>query len=86
MIQMQIFFVLFVKISPLKVGLVSLDSGFCQKKVMDYPEAKKLNYIIAAKFTRSVQRITGRSDFWLNLNAIIEICDKTCKSGSWWPP
>jgi hypothetical protein len=49
---------------------------------MDYSATKKLNYVIAAKFTQSVQRLTGRGNFWLNLNVIIEICDKTCQPES----
>lgn len=38
-----------------KVGLVRLDSGFCQKDIMDYLEHRQLNYIIAAQFTHPVQ-------------------------------
>ncbi|MDR0365161.1 MAG: transposase [Bacteroidales bacterium] len=63
-----------------KVGLVRLDSSFCQKEIIDYLETKKLNYIIAAKFTHSIQRLIDRSDFWLQLDDGIEICDKTHQS------
>lgn len=34
-----------------KVGLIRLDSGFCQNNVMSYLESKRLNYIVAARFT-----------------------------------
>jgi hypothetical protein len=63
-----------------KVGLVRLDSGFCQKEIMDYLETKKLNYIIAAKFIHPIQHPIYRSDFWLQLDDGIEICDKTHQS------
>jgi hypothetical protein len=69
-----------------KVGLVRLDSGFCQKEIMDYPETRKLNYIIAAKFTHPVQRLTDRNDFWLKLDDGTEVCDKTYKSELWEHP
>lgn len=66
-----------------KVGLVRLDSGFCQKEIMDYLEQKQLNYIIAAKFTHPIQHIIDRGDFWLKVDEGIEICEKTYQSDSW---
>jgi hypothetical protein len=66
-----------------KVGLVRLDSGFCQKEIMDYLEEKHLNYIIAAKFSYPIQHLIDKSDFWLHVDAGIEICEKTCKGESW---
>ncbi len=46
-----------------KIGLVRLDSGFCQKEIMDYLEEKNLQYIIAAKFTYPVQHLIDQQDF-----------------------
>ncbi|MDR0385315.1 MAG: hypothetical protein LBH60_04495 [Prevotellaceae bacterium] len=67
---MQIFFVLSVRISSLKGG--SPGQWLLSKRDHGLSGNKKLNYINAAKFTLTVQRITGRSDFWLNLNDGIE--------------
>ncbi len=69
-----------------KVGLVRLDSGFCEKAIMDYLEEKHLNYIIAAKFTHPVQHLIDRQDLWLRVDEGIEICDKTYQASSWDQP
>jgi len=69
-----------------KVGLVRLDSGFCEKAIMDYLEEKELNYIIAAKFTHPIQRLIDRHDFWLPVDEGIEICDKTYQAELWEKP
>jgi Transposase DDE domain. len=66
-----------------KVGLVRLDSGFCQNDIMDYLENKRMHYIIAAKFTHPVQRLIDQQDIWLSVDDGIEICDKTYHSDSW---
>ena len=66
-----------------KVGLTRLDSGFFQKEIMDYLEGKKMNYIIATKFTHPIQHLIDKQDFWLEVDEGIEICDKTYQSSSW---
>lgn len=66
-----------------KVGLIRLDSGFCQKNVMDYLEQKKMNYIIAAKFTYPIQHLIDKQDVWIGIDEGIEICDKTYQADSW---
>ena len=43
------------------VSLIRLDSGFFQSNILDYLEQKKMNYIIAAKFTHPVQRVIQAS-------------------------
>ena len=50
---------------------------------MNYLENRKLNYIIAAKFTHPIQHLVDRQDFWLKVDDGIEICDKTYQSNSW---
>lgn len=66
-----------------KVGLVRLDSGFCQNGIMDYLEQKQLNYIIAARFTHPIQLIIDKQDVWLMVDNGIEICDKYYQASSW---
>ena len=66
-----------------KVGLVRLDSGFCQNEIMDYLESKSLNYIIAARFTHPVQRLIDKQDFWIKVDDGIEICDKHYQGSTW---
>ena len=69
-----------------KVGLVRLDSGFCHKEIMDYLEEKEMNYIIAAKFTHPIQHLIDKSDFWLQVDNGIEICEKVYRAESWESP
>lgn len=69
-----------------KVGLVRLDSGFCQNDIMNYLEEKQLNYIIAARFTHPIQRLIDKQDAWLKVDDGIEICDKYHQAVSWEKP
>ena len=69
-----------------KVGLVRLDSGFCQANIMDYLEQKQLKYIIAARFTHPIQHLIDKQDFWLPVDEGIEICDKYYQAASWKKP
>jgi len=69
-----------------KVGLVRLDSGFCQNDIMDYLEQKQLNYIIAARFTHPIQRLIDKQDIWIKIDNGIEICDKYHQAVSWKKP
>lgn len=69
-----------------KVGLVRLDSGFFQKDIIDYLEAKELQYIVAAKFTHPVQHVIDRQDFWMSVDEGIEICDKYYQANNWEAP
>jgi len=49
---------------------------------MDDLGEKRMNYIIAAKFTHLAQHLIDRQDFWLKVDEGIEICDKTYQSYS----
>ncbi len=69
-----------------KVGLVRLDSGFCQKDVLEYLEQQKLNYIVAAKFLYPVQRLIDRQEAWIGIDDGVEICSKTYQAESWDKP
>jgi hypothetical protein len=69
-----------------KVGLVRLDSGFFQKDIMDYLELKKLQYIIAAKFTYPIQHLINQQDLWMKVGDGIEICDKFYQAKNWTTP
>lgn len=66
-----------------KVGLVRLDSGFCQKDVLDYLEQQKLNYIIAARFLHPIQRLIDKQQSWIAIDDGVEICSKTYQAASW---
>jgi hypothetical protein len=69
-----------------QVGLVRLDSGFCQKDVMDYLEQRSMDYIIAARFVHPIQHLIDKQEVWLSVDEGIEICDKTYQASSWDKP
>ncbi|WP_149915223.1 IS1380 family transposase [Sphingobacterium cavernae] len=66
-----------------KVGLVRLNSGFCQKDIFEHLEQKALKYIVAAKFTHPVQHLIDEQDTWLMVDEGIEICDKHYQGKTW---
>ena len=66
-----------------KVGLVRLDSGFCQKDVLEHLESKELNYIVAARFMHPIQHLINKQEAWIGIGDGIEICDKTYQAQSW---
>ena len=65
------------------VSLVRLDSGFFQSDILDYLEARSMQYIVAAKFTHPIQRMIDASVNWILLDDGIEICEQMYKSESW---
>jgi hypothetical protein len=60
-----------------------LDSGLFQSNILDYLQQKKINYIIAAKFTQPIQRVIQGSTSWIILDTGIEICEQFYQSDSW---
>ena len=63
-----------------------LDSGFFNSEILDYLEAKPMDYIIAAKFTHPIQRLIVNSKNWMVLDTGIEICEQMYQSESWLKP
>lgn len=71
------------KLGGRTVGLVRLDSGFFQSEILDHLEARSLDYIVAARFTRPVQRAVAGGKGWIALADGIEIREQTYESASW---
>lgn len=71
------------KFGQKQVGLVRLDSGFCQRDVLEYLETENLNYIVAARFNHPIQRLIDKQQKWFNLDDGVEICSKTYQAQSW---
>jgi hypothetical protein len=74
------------KFGDKKVGLVRLDSGFCQHELMNYIEQKSMSYIVAAKFIHPIQQLINKQELWITVDAGIEICDKTYQANIWEKP
>jgi len=74
------------KLKNKTIGLIRLDSGFCQSDILDYLEEKDFNYVVAAKFTYPIQRIIDAAKNWLILDTGVEICEQFYQSESWAKP
>ncbi len=74
------------KLKNKTVGLLRLDSGFCQSDILDYVEQKHLDYIVAAKFTHPIQRLIAGDNKWVTLDNGIQICEQDYQSEVWQKP
>jgi hypothetical protein len=74
------------KLGGKNVSLVRLDSGFCSGEIMSHLEARRLDYIIAARFYHPIQRLIAGSESWLPLGDGIEICEKQFRAADWDKP
>ncbi len=61
------------KLKNKKVSLLRLDSGFSQSDILEYIEMKKIDYIVALKFTPPVQRMIHSKKNWILLDDGIEV-------------
>nr|HQG67901.1 transposase [Paludibacteraceae bacterium] len=55
------------KLKNKTIGLIRMDSGFFQTEILDYLEEKAMDYIVAVKFTRPIQRFISQSKNWIVL-------------------
>lgn len=71
------------KLKNKTVSLIRLDSGFFQKDVLDCLEEKKLDYVVAVKFSRPIQRLIADSKNWITLDNGLQICEQQYQSELW---
>ncbi|MFS8082663.1 MAG: transposase [Ginsengibacter sp.] len=71
------------KLKNKTVSLLRLDSGFFQANILDYIEQKRMDYVVAVKFSSPIQRLIAGSNNWLLLDTGIEICEQQYQSDSW---
>jgi hypothetical protein len=74
------------KLKNKKVGLIRLDSGFCQSGIFDHLEEKQIDYIVAAKFTHPIQRLVANTNRWTAIDDGIEICERDYQADTWQEP
>jgi IS4 transposase len=63
-----------------------LDSGFHSQPVLEFIEAKAMNYIIAARFYKPIQHEIARLQRWVKLEEGIEVSEMPYQSPSWDKP
>jgi hypothetical protein len=71
------------KLQSKKIGLIRLDSGFCQSAIFDYLETKQIDYVVAARFTHPIQRLIAGTNCWNRLDNGIEICERYYQADGW---
>jgi len=71
------------KLKNKKVSLLRLDSGFGQSDILEYIEMKKIDYIVALKFTPPVQRMIYFKKNWILLDDGIEVSQQLYESPAW---
>lgn len=74
------------KLKNKTISLLRLDSGFFQTDILDYLEGKLMDYVVAVKFTRPIQRLIHSCNNWIVLDTGIEICEQMYQSDSWGNP
>lgn len=73
----------FDKLQGKKIGLFRADSGFLHKNVLNYLEQRSVNYIIAVRLIKPLQRQLISHKGWMKLDTGIEIAESTYTSPSW---
>jgi hypothetical protein len=74
------------KLKGKTVGLIRADSGFYQREIFEYLEAKPINYIVAAKFYRPIKIKLAAHKTWLTLEDGLEIAETTYQAEDWASP
>ncbi len=76
----------FEKLSTKRIGLLRADSGFYDRKVFDYLEQKRINYIVAARLYAPIQQLLSQHKVWMQIGNGIEIAESTYQSPLWDKP
>jgi hypothetical protein len=73
----------FEKLKGKTIGLFSADSGFYDKKVFNFLEARNINHIIAVRLHRPLQQKLATHRTWMKVANGIEIAESTYQSPAW---
>jgi len=73
----------FEKLKGKTIGLFRADSGFYDKKVFNFLEARNINYIIAVRLHRPLQQKLATHRTWMKVANGIEIAESTYQSPAW---
>jgi hypothetical protein len=76
----------FSRLENKNVGLIRLDSGFYDKEVFNFIEEKGLNYIVAARLYRPLQKILYSNQTWLKIAEGVEVASRPYHSPLWQAP
>lgn len=73
----------FERLKGKTIGLLRADSGFYDKKIFEYLEKKRINYIIAVRMYEPIKYTIASQKVWLNVDQGIEIAETEYQSPMW---
>ena len=73
----------FEKLNGKTIGLFRADSGFYDKKVFNFLEARNINYIVAVRLHRPLQQKMAAHRTWMRIANGIEIAESDYQSPAW---
>ena len=73
-------------LSGIKIGLIRLDSGFYDSKILEYLERKAMNYIIAVRFYPPIKQLLRSKHNWVPLAEGVEVATTQYQSPLWDTP
>ncbi|MCR6641775.1 MAG: IS1380 family transposase [Sporocytophaga sp.] len=74
------------KIKDKTVGLIRMDSGFFADDILKSIEEKVIDYIVAVKFYRPIQKEISIQQNWITVDKDIEIAETMYQAESWDSP
>lgn len=74
------------KIKGKTIGLIRMDSGFFADDILKTMEEKAINYIVAVKFYRPIQKTISLQQNWIQIDTGIEIAETMYQAESWQSP
>jgi len=74
------------KIKDKTIGLIRMDSGFFANDILETMEEKAINYIVAVKFFKPIQRTVSLQQNWITIDTGIEIAETMYQAESWQSP
>lgn len=75
-----------VKIKNKTIGLIRMDSGFFSDDILTTLEEKLINYVVAVKFYRPIQKEISLQLNWITIEKGIEITETTYQGEKWEKP
>jgi hypothetical protein len=74
------------KIKNKTIGLIRMDSGFFSDDILKTIEEKIINYVVAVKFYKPIQKVISLQQNWVLVDKGIEIAETMYQAESWDKP
>jgi len=75
-----------VRLQNQHIGLVRLDSGFFDKKILSLLEGKGISYIVSVPLNAPIQKMLAKTTAWLTLSEGVQVCSGEYQQLGWEAP